>query len=235
MVSMLPERGVDRRKRCGVSPYCTPASTARRVPLPRAAQVVLHHRERIQANDPGAASAGQSLPGLTEARDPVRARSLQSRRARGRRPNVAERRFSGVDVCGPALVPPRGRANKGDIRRRRRTLCVSRETRLCRGHMHTITKMVSPPGVVLAASFHDKFHCRRPQTALRRGMFFGLPSDARPLDPDCFFWRFVHHLRLSETFVSASPSASFATFGFAVASASRTLSVAARVPSSSAK
>ena len=24
MVSMLPERGVDRRKRCGVAPYCTP-------------------------------------------------------------------------------------------------------------------------------------------------------------------------------------------------------------------
>jgi hypothetical protein len=29
MVSMRPERGLDRRKRCGVAPYCTPASTAR--------------------------------------------------------------------------------------------------------------------------------------------------------------------------------------------------------------
>ncbi|SVA73873.1 uncharacterized protein METZ01_LOCUS126727, partial [marine metagenome] len=41
-------------------------------------------------------------------------------------------------------------------------------------------------------------------------MFFGLPSEARPSNPDCFFWRFVDRLRLSESFVSASPSASFA-------------------------
>jgi len=40
---------------------------------------------------------GQSLPGLTEARDPVRARSLQSRRARGRRRQVTELR-RGVPV-----------------------------------------------------------------------------------------------------------------------------------------
>ena len=42
---------------------------------------------------------------------------------------------------------------KGDIRRRRRTLCVSRETRLCRGHMHTICtlsqKWSARPGLTI--------------------------------------------------------------------------------------
>ena len=81
----------------------------------------------------------------------------------------------------------------------------------------------------------DRLPDRRHQTAPRRGMFFGLPSEVRPLDPDCFFWRFVDRVRLSERFVSASPSASVAALGFAMASASRALSAAARVPSSAAK
>jgi hypothetical protein len=81
----------------------------------------------------------------------------------------------------------------------------------------------------------DRLPDRRHQTAPRRGMFFGLLSEARPWDTDCFFWRFVDRVRLSEPFVSASASASLAAFGFAMASDSRTLSVTARVPSSSAK